>query len=349
MSPSSFWHAHNLRRASRDSLSGYFHGQPSLGQNGQASASQTSIPSAALGRRESDTELALAMNNVFANGDVLGAHRRGLSEIYGAAAIPPSPLSNVTMAAAASAGPSISSAMSVVDTSVLADVYSSAPDNGANTYIQQASGAEIPHSSSRNVGLDAPISASFASSASASLLTPVDFSGSLANQPSTAVEGSDGSNPPGIIGPDVFMALFNAINGTPANAAHYPVSIGPLNPTALAFDPNSFLAAQAVETKHLGNGPHAMDWCFDWNQSTSNSGTQLTSQQTDTPETRQSVASTNDCNSGDITKSGSTSADVIDNLNMTIDWENKSSFATAVAVSSTDGAAAVSMSTKAHE
>ncbi|KAJ1798392.1 Short stature homeobox protein 2 [Coemansia sp. RSA 2399] len=348
MSPSSFWHAHNLRRASRDSLSGYFHGQPSLGQNGQASASQTSIPSAALGRRESDTELALAMNNVFANGDVLGAHRRGLSEIYGASAIPPSPLSNVTMTAAASAGPSVSSAMSGVNASVLTDAYSSAPDNGPNAYIQQASGAEIPSSSSQNAGLDAPISASFASSASASLLTPVDFSGSLANQPSTAVEGSDGSNP-GVIDPDVFMALFNAINGAPANTAHYPASIGQLNPTALAFDPNSFLAAQAVETKHLGNGPHAMDWCFDWNQSTSNNGSHLISQQTGTPDTRQSVSSTNGCNSGDITKNGSTSADAMDDLSMSIDWESKNSFATAVAVSSTEGAVGVSISTKAHE
>ncbi|KAJ2363214.1 hypothetical protein H4S01_004412 [Coemansia sp. RSA 2610] len=64
-----------IRRASRDSLPGGF------------------------ARRESDVELALAMNSAFASGDMLGAHR-GLGEVCGTAAVPPSPLSNVAISAA---------------------------------------------------------------------------------------------------------------------------------------------------------------------------------------------------------------------------------------------------------
>ncbi|KAJ1723607.1 hypothetical protein LPJ53_002047 [Coemansia erecta] len=86
MSPSPFWYAHNLRRASRESLT----------------AGTAPHPPGTFVRRESDAELALAMNNAFAAGDVLGGHR-SLADLYGMPAVPPSPLSNVTMAAVAAA------------------------------------------------------------------------------------------------------------------------------------------------------------------------------------------------------------------------------------------------------
>ncbi|KAJ1966474.1 hypothetical protein GGI12_000049 [Dipsacomyces acuminosporus] len=101
MSPSPFWYAHNLRRASRDSLSGHF--QPSmLGPNGQPTTPLGSaLPPGMLGRRESDAELALAMNNAFVNGDVFGNHR-GLSDSNSLSngGVPPSPLSNIAIAGA---------------------------------------------------------------------------------------------------------------------------------------------------------------------------------------------------------------------------------------------------------
>ncbi|KAJ2395467.1 hypothetical protein GGI05_001566, partial [Coemansia sp. RSA 2603] len=86
MSPSPFWYAHNLRRTSRESLGG-------------AAAAATAPHPGMFVRRESDAELALAMNNAFAAGDVFGG-ARGLSDLYGMAGVPPSPLSNVAMAAA---------------------------------------------------------------------------------------------------------------------------------------------------------------------------------------------------------------------------------------------------------
>ncbi|KAJ2688172.1 hypothetical protein H4R19_006585, partial [Coemansia spiralis] len=76
--PPSFWCAGGMGRGPRDSPLG---------------------PGAATGgRRESDVELALAMSSTFVNGDLLGAHR-SLSDIYGMVGVPPSPLSNVALAA----------------------------------------------------------------------------------------------------------------------------------------------------------------------------------------------------------------------------------------------------------
>ncbi|KAJ2508598.1 hypothetical protein H4217_008518, partial [Coemansia sp. RSA 1939] len=257
MSPSSFWHAHNLRRTSRDSLSNYFNGQSATGHTGQTSVSQASLPNAVPGRRESDTELALAMNSVFANGNVLGAHRRGMSDFYGVSAILPSPLSNVTMTAAEA----VASASSISsDTNVDLGVLDSANLNnvayGINTSTQQSSRTEIQSSSAQEAGSDAPTVSSFASSASVSLLTPADFGGSFAKHAyATGEEGT--SINPGIIDPNMFMTLVNAMNDASAsqiiNSADNTVSAGTmrysasadqLNPATSPFDSNSLLTAQ---------------------------------------------------------------------------------------------------------
>ncbi|KAJ1937118.1 hypothetical protein FBU59_004852, partial [Linderina macrospora] len=97
MSPSPYWYVNSLRRTSRDSLNGHFHTPSSssslIGLNGQPVTPLGGAPPGAFMRRESDADLALAMNSVFTNGDVFGNHRL----LVDAAGAPPSPLSQMTL------------------------------------------------------------------------------------------------------------------------------------------------------------------------------------------------------------------------------------------------------------
>ncbi|KAJ1938683.1 hypothetical protein EC988_007517, partial [Linderina pennispora] len=97
MSPSPYWYVNSLRRTSRDSFNGHFHTPSSssslIGLNGQPVTPLGGAPPGAFMRRESDADLALAMNNAFTNGDVFGNHRL----LADAAGAPPSPLSQMTM------------------------------------------------------------------------------------------------------------------------------------------------------------------------------------------------------------------------------------------------------------
>ncbi|KAJ2660075.1 hypothetical protein IWW48_003127 [Coemansia sp. RSA 1200] len=357
MSPSSFWHAHNLRRTSRDSLSNYFNGQSATGHAGQTSASQTSLPTAAPGRRESDTELALAMNSVFANGNVLGAHRRGMSDFYGVSAMLPSPLSNVTMTAAEA----VASASSISsDTNVDLAVLDSADLNngayGINTSTQQSSRTEIQSSSAQEAGSDAPTVASFASSASVTLLTPADFGGSFAKH--AYATGEEGSNiNPGIIDPNMFMALVNAMNGASASqiinsgdnsvsagTMRYSASADQLNPATVLLDSNSLLAAQTDVTKNRGSEPQAMDWCFDWNQTSNNGDGEL--QHKVVADTGQAKLKANDSSTIDRAKTTCIESAASDSQIMNIDWENKNCLTAATCAS--EEAIVVSTANKIH-
>ncbi|KAJ2682150.1 hypothetical protein GGH99_004869, partial [Coemansia sp. RSA 1285] len=357
MSPSSFWHAHNLRRTSRDSLSNYFNGQSATGHTGQTSVSQASLPNAALGHRESDTELALAMNSVFANGNVLGAHRRGMSDFYGVSAILSSPLSNVTMTAAEA----VASASSISsDTNVDLGVLDSANLNnvayGINTSTQQSSRTEIQSSSAQEAGSDAPTVSSFASSASVSLLTPADFGGSFAKHAyATGEEGA--SINPGIIDPNMFMALVNAMNGASAsqiiNSAdntasagtmRYSASADQLNPATSPFDSNSLLTAQTDIARNRGSEPQAMDWCFDWSQTANNGDGEL--QHKVVANTGQAKPKANDSSAIDRAKTTCIESSTSDSQIMNIDWEDKDCLT--VATCASEEATVVSTANRIH-
>ncbi|KAJ1989478.1 hypothetical protein EDC05_004664 [Coemansia umbellata] len=343
MSPSPFWHAHNIRRASRESLSSYYYGQSALGQNGQQQLNtpQSSFSNGgAFGRRESDTELALAMNNVFANGDVLGSHRRGLSDLYGAPAVSPSPLSNVTMsavAAAASAAATNSSTSSVmqVDFTDSQNALTNPSNNGVSSQTFSAQSA------------NASTLAGFAGSANAQPVISSDFYTSLVKQGSAISEAAGSTG--GLIDADVFMALFNAMNGgtstileekssnstssggssgqeaeAPASSSTQTESVFQSNNPTLTLDPNSLLMAQTTEAKQqqLGNGAQSMNWYFDWNQPTGG-GTQILPHQILATDTSYSLANSIGDNVGSASSSHGCNKGMDDGQSMHVDWESQ--------------------------
>ncbi|KAJ2746407.1 hypothetical protein GGI20_001403 [Coemansia sp. BCRC 34301] len=270
MSPSPFWHAHSLRRASRDSLTGHHHhhSHSTLGTTALPTPlPNMAAPPATFIRRESDAELALAMNHAFVNGDVLGAHR-GFGDLYGGTGVPPSPLSNMTMAACASA-------MQVdsedADESVEDDdgashglgAVRSNPDANSTTLACQ-------------VVTDIPLS-----------LLPNEAYGPTSKPFGGLSVGEEGMS---MSNADIVMAIFNAMSNAASTAATDDIgrafcsadgsslaavqgstdshAAGVLDPTSFGYDPGAFLLAHNNNNggaKSLAaGGPHAMDWCFDW-------------------------------------------------------------------------------------
>ncbi|KAJ2625204.1 hypothetical protein H4R22_004993 [Coemansia sp. RSA 1290] len=195
ISPMAPWYANGIRRASRDVL---------LGQG---------MPPAAFARRESDVELAMAMNSAFTNGDMLGTHR-SLGDIYSAAAVPPSPLSNIAISA------------------------TSAP-------MQAASGA------SSDMGYSATTSASKepTTSTDATVPPPNDTYGPA----STGAQSVSTMDSSGMLSADMMLAIFNAMAATPDSNNLPALSTAPqpsgaaVNPAALAFDPNALMSIQGQE------------------------------------------------------------------------------------------------------
>ncbi|KAJ2001618.1 Short stature homeobox protein 2 [Coemansia thaxteri] len=255
MSPSPFWQAHSLRRTSRDSLSGHYHAH---------SMSGLAAPPGAFVRRESDVELALAMNNAFANGDVFGTHR-GIADFYASAAVLPSPLSNMTL-------PAASSAMQVDSEDM--DASTRSEESAASHCLSQPHSLQMGHP--QLVGVPgAP-----------ALLPPNEVYG-----PTTKPSGLPMDETMNLSNSEIVMAIFNAMSNAAAGSAAdpdstdrslhlnnglgmppVPVSADPraegmFDPTALGFDPSTFMLT------HCNNGdrppltgPHSMDWCFDWGQ-----------------------------------------------------------------------------------
>ncbi|KAJ2030436.1 hypothetical protein H4S03_007047 [Coemansia sp. S3946] len=266
MSPSPFWHAHSLRRASRDSLSGHHHSHSTLGSAALPTTplSMTGPPCAFI-RRESDAELALAMNHAFVNGDVLGAHR-GIGDLYGGSAVPPSPLSNMTMAACASA--------MQVDSE---DANGSAVDDD-----NASRGLRVPHT---DMGGDAvaKIACQQSGMGVPALLPPNEVYGPTDKPYGMAVnEGMTMSNA------EIVMAIFNAMSNAATSASAEDIgralrsgdgqslasavptdlhAAGMFDPTSFGYDPGAFMLAHSsnngAKPQAVG-GPHAMDWCFDW-------------------------------------------------------------------------------------
>ncbi|KAJ2757033.1 hypothetical protein GGI19_000386 [Coemansia pectinata] len=271
MSPSPFWHAHSLRRASRDSLSGHHHSHSALGSAAMPTTplSMTGPPCAFI-RRESDAELALAMNHAFVNGDVLGAHR-GIGDLYGGSGVPPSPLSNMTMAACASA--------MQVDSEDAND--SVADDDSA------ARGLRVPHA---DMGSDATakIACQQSGMGGPALLPPNEVYGPTGKPYGLAAnEGMTMSNA------EIVMAIFNAMSNAATSASAEDIgralrsgdgqslasavpsstdlrAAGMFDPTSFGYDPGAFMLAHNINNSNNGSkpqtvgGPHAMDWCFDW-------------------------------------------------------------------------------------
>ncbi|KAJ1822306.1 hypothetical protein LPJ60_002106 [Coemansia sp. RSA 2675] len=265
MSPSPFWHAHSLRRASRDSLSGHHHSHSTFGSAAMPTTPlNIAGPPCSFIRRESDAELALAMNHAFVNGDVLGAHR-SISDLYAGSGVPPSPLSNMAMAACASA--------MQVDSE---DASGSAGDNDG-----AACGLAVSHSgesgdaatklTSEQPGMSGPV-----------LLPPNEVYGPTSKSYGVAAsEGVSMSNA------EIVMAIFNAMSNAATTAsaedigrafrygdgesmaAAAPVSTelraaGMFDPTSFGYDPGAFMHNNNGAKIQAAGGPHAMDWCFDW-------------------------------------------------------------------------------------
>ncbi|KAJ2819800.1 hypothetical protein FBU31_005407 [Coemansia sp. 'formosensis'] len=265
MSPSPFWHAHSLRRASRDSLSGHHHSHSTLGSAALPTTplSMTGPPSAFV-RRESDAELALAMNHAFVNGDVLGAHR-GIGDLYGGSGVPPSPLSNMTMAACASA-------MQVDSEDANNSVGDDDSARGAvGALHSDVRGDAAARLTCQQSGMDGSL-----------LLPPNEVYGPTSKPYGlTASEGMSMSNA------EIVMAIFNAMSNAATNAsaedigrvplaAGAPVSTdlraaGMFDPTSFGYDPSAFMLAHnnnsGPKPQTVG-GPNAMDWCFDWSHTT---------------------------------------------------------------------------------
>ncbi|KAJ2329327.1 hypothetical protein GGI00_003967, partial [Coemansia sp. RSA 2681] len=255
MSPSPFWHAHSLRRASRDSLSGHHHSHSMLSTAALPTPSLSiAAPPGTFIRRESDAELALAMNHAFVNGDVLGAHR-GFGDLYGGPAVPPSPLSNMTMAACASA----------------MQVDSEDADDSAGDEDCVSRNLGIPHTNA-----DANASTLTCQSAGVGMIAPLlpnEVYGPTSKPFGGLGEGMSMSNA------EIVMAIFNAMSNAAAtatadgpplaalqNSADSRVA-GMLDPTSFGYDPGAFMLAQnngnGAKSQATG-GPHTMDWCFDW-------------------------------------------------------------------------------------
>ncbi|KAJ2490126.1 hypothetical protein IWW37_003394 [Coemansia sp. RSA 2050] len=272
MSPSPFWHAHSLRRASRDSLSGHHHSHSTLG-----SAAMPTTPLSITGppcsfiRRESDAELALAMNHAFVNGDVLGAHR-GIGDLYGGSGVPPSPLSNMTMAACPSA----------------MQVDSEAANDPAGDNNGASCGLAVPHS-----GVSADVATKLASQQSGmsgpSLLPPNEVYGPTSKSYGVAASEGMGMN---MSNAEIVMAIFNAMSNAATTASVEDIgrafrfgdgqsmaaaapsvsaelrAAGMFDPTSFGYDPGAFMHSNdnnsSAKIQAAGGGPHAMDWCFDW-------------------------------------------------------------------------------------
>ncbi|KAJ1733881.1 hypothetical protein LPJ61_001344 [Coemansia biformis] len=215
---SPFWSAGSAWRPSRDSPLCHHHSHSAFGPVGTGA------------RRESDVELALAMNNAFVNGDVLGAHH-GLGELYGMPGVPPSPLSNVAVAADSSAmqidsmgaqGPPESKAAAT--TGIGGDVYHSAPAvdvRGAD--LSKAGPADSVCESTSAIGTSVVMALFHAMAAKAA--------------------------PSGGAGYDSGLQALAAY-GQP-QLASVPMPAGPLDLATLAFDPTL---------------PHATDTWVDWAQ-----------------------------------------------------------------------------------
>ncbi|KAJ2409076.1 hypothetical protein J3F80_001579 [Coemansia sp. RSA 2526] len=217
MSPVPHWWTGSIRRASRETL----------------------MPPGAFVRRESDVELALAMNSAFANGDVLGAHR-SLSELCGAAGVPPSPLSNVAISAMTTGSVSASSIQT--DFGLVAATSSAA---------MQTDSVSVPVMASEHTLAPAMHSESFTASTThpnsteSLLLLPNDAYGP-ASKPGSAIPGVEGS---GMFNANMMLAIFSAMTATPdgSNITALPAVSAPagvVDPAALAFDPNTKGAAE---------------------------------------------------------------------------------------------------------
>ncbi|KAJ2881531.1 hypothetical protein FB639_002595 [Coemansia asiatica] len=261
MSPSPFWYAHNLRRASRDSLSASFNhhhhhhhhqlpiNQPTTPQGG------TGFPNGVFVRRESDAELALAMNNAFSSGDVLGGHR-GLSELYGMPVVPPSPLSNVTMASMMNAGsnrPSESLEMQV-------DGDGSNGKEPVNNVSNAINGAAVSAGMSNAdimMAIFNAMNSTAAIPAVSAAMSTVDANGILATNQAFLSNGG--------------MPAMTATTTPMSMDAGFGSEAGSGSGNLGGFDPSAFMLPQTTDVNKTVNnsssdigGTQAMDWCFDW-------------------------------------------------------------------------------------
>ncbi|KAJ2910072.1 hypothetical protein GGI21_001243 [Coemansia aciculifera] len=208
------------------------------------------------------------MNHAFTNGDVLGAHR-SFGDLYGGPAVPPSPLSNMTMAACASA--------MQVDSE---DTNDSAGDDDDDTSATCSLGAQY---------VNAGVSASALASHTAGINIPVapllpNEVHELTNKPFGGFVGGEGVN---MSNADIVIAIFNAMSNAAATASNTIDDMGlslaavqnstdsrvaaMLDPTSFGYDPGAFTLAHNnngnssnAAKSQAGSGPHAMDWCFDW-------------------------------------------------------------------------------------
>ncbi|KAJ2594882.1 hypothetical protein GGF39_004049 [Coemansia sp. RSA 1721] len=267
MSPSPFWYAHNLRRASRDSLSASYNHHPHPMPINQPTTPQggTGFPNGTFVRRESDAELALAMNNAFSSGDVLGSHR-GLSELYGLPVVPPSPLSNVTMASMMNAGsrPGESLEMQVDSGEIGSGHGNQSAADAASKGTAKDAGAGMSNADIVMAIFNAMNSTATIPTVSAAMST-VNANGMLAaNQAFLS-----GGVMPAMTATTTTTTPMSMDGGFGSEAGSGSGSLG--------FDPSAFMLPQTTDGSMNGEklvaaangnggvaGAQAMDWCFDW-------------------------------------------------------------------------------------
>ncbi|KAJ1854461.1 hypothetical protein LPJ57_007410, partial [Coemansia sp. RSA 486] len=267
MSPSPFWYAHNLRRASRDSLSASYNHHPHPMPINQPTTPQggTGFPNGTFVRRESDAELALAMNNAFSSGDVLGSHR-GLSELYGLPVVPPSPLSNVTMASMMNAGsrPGESLEMQVDSSEIGSGHGNQSAADAASKGTAKDAGAGMSNADIVMAIFNAMNSTATIPTVSAAMST-VNANGMLAaNQAFLS-----GGVMPAMTATTTTTTPMSMDGGFGSEAGSGSGSLG--------FDPSAFMLPQTTDGSMNGEklvaaangnggvaGAQAMDWCFDW-------------------------------------------------------------------------------------
>ncbi|KAJ2823429.1 Short stature homeobox protein 2, partial [Coemansia erecta] len=243
MSPLPHWCTGGIRRASRDSL----------------------VPPGAFARRESDVELALAMNSAFANGDVLGTHR-SLGELCGGAAVPPSPLSNIAISAMQSSsasapamqngadaipGPPVAMQPNHLSGSAMQTDSFSASAMQTNPLLASAMQADSVSALAMQADSASALTmhneaapAAQPDPADSFLLPPNDAYGP-ASKAGATIAGLEG---PGMFNANMMLAIFNAMTATPDSSGipalpAVSAPAGVVDPAALAFDPNTKGAA----------------------------------------------------------------------------------------------------------